>query len=118
MDFDRVDVLRIRLPHGEAIALGPGKAALLEAIRRSGSISAAGRELGLSYRKAWLMVDQMNQCFREPLVISVKGGTRGGGARVTEQGLAVLAAYRDLEAAAWKALLPGLKGLGALLKRT
>lgn len=117
MDFDLADVLRIRLPRGEAIALGPGKAALLEAIQRSGSISAAGRELGLSYRKAWLMVDQMNQCFREPLVVSVKGGSKGGGARVTDLGLRVLATYRDLEAAAWKALLPGLKALGALLNR-
>jgi len=117
MVFDLADVLRIRIPRGGQIALGPGKAALLEAIQRSGSISGAGRELGMSYRKAWLMVDQMNQCFREPLVISVKGGLRGGGARVSELGLRVLAVYRDLEASAWKGLQPGLKGLAALLSR-
>jgi molybdate transport system regulatory protein len=117
MDFRLADVLRIRIPRGEEIALGPGKAALLEAIHRCGSISGAGRDLGMSYRKAWLMVDQMNQCFREPLVISVKGGTKGGGARITDLGLRVLSAYRETEATAWKALQPGLKGLGALLKR-
>ncbi len=117
MDFERSDVLRIRLPLDGGVALGPGKAALLEAIQDCGSISAAGRALGLSYRKAWLMVDQMNQSFREPLVVSAKGGSRGGGARVTELGQGVLRDYRALVDAAWAALLPGLKSLGAHLRR-
>jgi molybdate transport system regulatory protein len=72
--------------------MGPGKAALLEAIRRTGSISAAGRELGMSYRRAWLLVDTMNRCFAEPLV-EAHSGT---GARVTEPGERALADYLAL----------------------
>ena len=72
--------------------MGPGKAALLEAIRRSGSISAAGRELGMSYRRAWLLVDTMNRCFAEPLVEAHSGS----GARVTQAGEQALADYLAL----------------------
>lgn len=81
----------------EEIALGPGKAALLEAIAQAGSISAAARALGLSYRRAWLMADAMNRLFAEPLVETHRGGR--GGARLTPPGEAVLADYRALEAA-------------------
>ena len=111
------EVLRIRVPHGDDVALGPGKAALLEAIQETGSISAAGRKLGMSYRKAWLLVDQMNGCFAQPVVVSTKGGARGGGAAVTPFGLDVLIWYRDMEANAWRAIQPGIKHLSALLKR-
>jgi molybdate transport system regulatory protein len=89
--------LKAQLFAGEEIAMGPGKAALLEAIAEHGSISAAGRALGMSYRRAWLLVDVMNRCWAEPLVSTAAGGSHGGGARVTEAGRAVLAAYRALE---------------------
>jgi molybdate transport system regulatory protein len=72
--------------------MGPGKAAMLEAIAATGSISAAARALGMSYRRAWLLVDTMNRCFAEPLVET----TAGAGARVTEPGTAALADYRAL----------------------
>ena len=87
--------LKVQLYCGEAIAMGPGKAALLQAILRSGSISGAGRELGMSYRRAWLLVDTMNRCFVEPLVEAVAGA----GARVTEAGEATLADYMALSKA-------------------
>lgn len=116
MNLKPADVLRIRIPHGEGIALGPGKAALLEAISETGSISAAGRKLGMSYRKAWLLVGQVNGSFGQPLVAAAKGGARGGGASVTPFGQDVLAWYRDMERNAWRAIQPGLRHLAALLR--
>ncbi|MEH3048496.1 winged helix-turn-helix domain-containing protein [Sphingomonas adhaesiva] len=89
--------LKAQLLCGEAIAMGPGKADLLEAIARAGSISAAGRALGMSYRRTWLLVDEMNRCWQERLVATGRGG--GGGATLTDAGREVLAAYRALEAA-------------------
>ena len=76
--------------------MGPGKADLLEAIRVHGSISAAARAMGMSYRRAWLLVDTMNRCWRAPLVATVPGSAHGGGARVTEWGERVLVHYRNL----------------------
>lgn len=90
--------LKAQLFAGEEIAMGPGKASLLEAIAEHGSISAAGRALGMSYRRAWLLVDVMNRCWAEPLVGTAAGGTHGGGARLTDAGKAVLTAYRAFEA--------------------
>jgi len=90
--------LKVQLVCGDGYALGPGKADLLDAIARDGSISAAGRSLGMSYRRTWLLVDEMNRCFRERLVETLSGGGRERGARITEHGRAVLAAYRQLEA--------------------
>ena len=91
--------IKAQLMLGGEIALGPGKAELLSWIGAAGSISAAARGMGLSYRRAWLMIDTMNRCFREPLVATSLGGARGGGATLTPRGEAVLAAYRDLETA-------------------
>jgi molybdate transport system regulatory protein len=88
---------RLRILLGADIAIGPGKADLLDAVARSGSISAAAREMGMSYRRAWLLVDTMNRCFRAPLVAAIKGGSGGGGAHITELGLIVLARYRAME---------------------
>ena len=82
---------------GDEIAMGPGKADLLEAIAREGSISAAGRALGMSYRRAWMLVDAMNRCWEEQLVLTTGGGKQGGGARVSPAGFAVLDAYRSLQ---------------------
>jgi molybdate transport system regulatory protein len=88
---------RLRLLLGEDIAFGPGKADLLEAIRRTGSISAAAKALDMSYRRAWLLVETMNACFDEPLVNSTKGGSGGGGAEVTAAGEELLVHYRKLQ---------------------
>jgi molybdate transport system regulatory protein len=117
MAFEPRRVLRLRIPYGDTVALGPGKAALLETIRETGSISAAGRKLGMSYRKAWLLVDQMNHCFVAPLVEASKGGSHGGGAKVTALGEDLLRRYRALEARAWEAIVLEVDALEMLLRR-
>ncbi|HLZ79252.1 MAG TPA: ModE family transcriptional regulator [Sphingomonas sp.] len=101
---------------GDEIAMGPGKAALMEAIIREGSISAAARAIGMSYRRAWLLVDAMNRCWAEPLVETAAGGARGGGARLSETGVTVLAQYRAMEAAIAKAAAAGERAMAALLR--
>jgi molybdate transport system regulatory protein len=90
--------LKAQILCGAEIAMGPGKATLLDAIARGGSISAAGRLLGMSYRRTWLLVDAMNRCWAEPLVATTTGGARGGGARVTALGEQVRAEYGALVA--------------------
>lgn len=94
---------RIRLVFGPEEMIGPGKAELLERITRTGSIAAAGREMGMSYKRAWMLVETMNAMFREPLVERTRGGAKGGGAVVTEAGRRVLAEYRGLEEEARRA---------------
>jgi molybdate transport system regulatory protein len=89
--------LTVRVDFGAAGSLGPGKIRLLETIGRLGSISRAGRALGMSYRRAWLLVDDLNRCFREPVVITKPGGARGGGAALTPFGLDVIGKYRSIE---------------------
>ncbi|BAK67930.1 putative ModE family transcriptional regulator [Sphingobium sp. SYK-6] len=90
--------LKIQLYCGDEIAMGPGKADLLDAIDAHGSISGAARAMDMSYRRAWLLVDAMNRCWREPLVETSPGSAHGGGARVTPFGTSVLAHYRALQA--------------------
>jgi molybdate transport system regulatory protein len=97
-------IVRIGIPRGNAYAMGPGKADLLEAIHATGSISAAGRSLGMSYRRAWLLVDEMNRAFATPLVEAHLGGAGGGGARVTDLGHEALRRYRALQDQAWMVL--------------
>src|SRR5713101_6159055 len=92
--------------------IGPGKAALLESIRDTGSISAAARDMGMPYKRAWLLLDSMNRAFREPVVEAVTGGTHGGGAILTPFGAAVLARYRRMLAAAEAASTEDLAALG------
>jgi molybdate transport system regulatory protein len=92
--------LSLRLLHNDEIALGPGKAELLVAITRTGSISAAGKSMNMSYRRAWMLVDVMNRCFKSPLVGTAKGGSHGGGAWLTPLGEEVLAHYQTMDAAA------------------
>jgi molybdate transport system regulatory protein len=93
----------VRILIGEMV-LGPGKVDLLEAIGRTGSISAAGRELGMSYRRAWLLVDALNHMFPQVLVTAATGGSHGGGAKLTDYGRGVAAAYRRVEARARTAM--------------
>jgi len=88
---------RLRVMRGKSIALGPGKADLLESIASEGSIVAAARELGMSYNRAWGLVRTMNACFASPLVASARGGAGRGGAKLTRRGVAVLRAYRAWE---------------------
>ncbi len=103
--------LRIDLPRGR---IGPGKIALLEAIEREGSISAAGRALGMSYKRAWDLVDALNGLLGEAVVMASPGGHRGGGAALTEAGRGLVADYRAIERAAHAAAGPRL---AALLRR-
>lgn len=89
--------LKAQILLGDEIAIGPGKADLLDAIERTGSISAAGRALGMSYRRTWLLVDAMNRCWKEPLVETTTGGSHGGGARLSVLGKNVVRHYRAIE---------------------
>lgn len=108
--------LKIHIPHGDESAIGSGKADLLEAIQRAGSISAAAREMGMSYRRAWDLVDTMNRSFVQPLVETATGGSHGGGAQVTEFGLEVLRRYRELETKANASVCAEIEGLASLLR--
>lgn len=110
--------LKIRILSGATVAMGPGKADLLEAIGRSGSISAAGREMGMSYRRAWLLVEAVNASFKEPLVQTATGGQSGGGARLTPLGEQVLGLYRAIEVKAAKGAGQEITGLEALLRKS
>ncbi|MBF7729733.1 winged helix-turn-helix domain-containing protein [Pseudomonas sp. N040] len=109
--------LKIRLLNGADIAIGPGKADLLEAIREAGSISAAARQMSMSYRRAWLLVETMNHSFKEPLVSTLAGGSRGGGATLTALGEQVLVCYRALCLRAHTAAEPGIAQLAGLLRQ-
>lgn len=91
-----LQALKIRIALGKTIAMGPGKADLLDAIDAHGSISAAAKQMKMSYRRAWELVDVMNKCFNQPLVISSPGGVNGGGAQLTEVGRTILKNYREL----------------------
>jgi molybdate transport system regulatory protein len=91
--------------------LGPGKIQLLEAIHEHGSISAAAREMGMAYRHAWELIDDLNRCFAEPVVVAATGGRRGVGARLTPWGVDLIRRFRRMEAAAGKALRVGVEEL-------
>ena len=108
--------LRLRIHFGDLLMLGPGKAELLERIRETGSISAAGRGMGMSYKRAWMLVEEMNAAFREPLVDSVRGGPGGGGAALTEAGCKVLAHFRAVEAAVAQAGAQDIEALKEMLR--
>ena len=101
MTVNRAPRLKIKaqLIDDGRIAIGPGKADLLDAVEQTGSIAAAGRALGISYRRTRDMIDTLNACWGAPVIEAEKGGSRGGGSRLTARGRAVLTAYRDLEQA-------------------
>src|SRR2546430_14045719 len=102
---------RLRVTKGDDIAVGPGKVDLLEAIAATGSITAAARRLGMSYRRAWLLVDTMNRCFRSPVVETEAGGRRGGGTRLTPVGAEAVRRYRSAEKLAARAAAIELRKL-------
>lgn len=97
--------LRLRLLFGDRLVFGPGKGELLARIAETGSIAASGRAMGMSYKRAWALVEEMNAAFRLPLVTSARGGAGGGGASLTDTGREVLAA--------WQAILPSVEAAAA-----
>jgi molybdate transport system regulatory protein len=109
-------ILRVDLASGARI--GPGKVALLEEIGRSGSISAAGRALRMSYRRAWELVEDLNRHLGTSVVTTAAGGPGGGGARLTEAGQAVVSSYRALEAATAETARPHLAVLEQVCRRS
>ena len=115
-DDVRQAALTIRVDFGAFGYLGPGKIGLMELIAKHGSISAAGKEMGMSYRRAWLLVDEINRIFREPLVAKQMGGSGGGGARLTKLGRDVVGRYRAIESAAAAATAGDLRALKASLR--
>ena len=106
---------RLRIVLEPDIAIGPGKADLLEGIRQTGSIAGAGRTLGMSYKRAWHLVETMNRCFKSPLVEASKGGRAGGGANLTDLGQEVLARYRRMEMLTAKVIEPEMAALRAVV---
>jgi len=106
--------LRLRLHFDDGAYIGPGKAELLALIGETGSISAAAARMGMSYKRAWSLVEVLNGIFAAPLVLSSRGGAGGGGAALSQTGQAVLAAYVDLQASAEQAAAPATAALVAL----
>ena len=109
--------LTLRVLGRRAAALGPGKAELIERIGETGSISAAARAMGMSYRRAWQLAEALNGDFREPVVETAVGGTRGGGARITAFGERLLGQYRAMEAKASAAIAADLQRFSRHLRR-
>jgi molybdate transport system regulatory protein len=107
---------RLRIVLEPEIAIGPGKADILEGIKETGSIAAAGRRMRMSYKRAWLLVETMNACFKAPLVETTRGGRGHGGARLTPTGEMVLACYRRMETLAEKAIAADLGKLRKVLR--
>lgn len=108
--------LFLRVGFGNRGAIGPGKVALLEAVRDTASISAAARSLGMSYKQAWTLLEEVTTCLGAPVVETRAGGRSGGGAQVTALGLDVVAAYRAMEAKAGRAIAADLRRLGGLAR--
>ena len=107
---------RIRVTSGEAIAVGPGKIALLEAIQATHSITQAAKSLDMSYRRAWMLIDQLNGSLRKPAVASANGGKDGGGSELTAVGVALVAVYRRIEERAATACADDIAALVKLVK--
>jgi molybdate transport system regulatory protein len=103
--------IRIRIYFGDGHSVGPGKVQLLEAVRELGSISAAARSMGMAYRHAWEMIDDMNQCFRSRVVTGTSGGRAGGGATLTPFGEEIVRRFRAMERRARRAMAPDVEAL-------
>jgi molybdate transport system regulatory protein len=106
---------RLRIVLGPDIAIGPGKAAILEGVKQTGSIAAAGRRMHMSYKRAWHLVRTVNRCFKVPLVAASKGGRRGGGAQLTPLGEEVLRRYRHMESRTARVTAADLQALRKVL---
>jgi molybdate transport system regulatory protein len=110
--------LHLRVDFGGERSIGPGKIRLLELINETGSISAAGRALAMSYRQAWLLVDELNRMFRAPVVVAQTGGGGGGGAALTDTGSSVVRLYREMERRSYGVTTPDLRSLSRLLSQS
>jgi molybdate transport system regulatory protein len=108
--------IRLDLPGGDRI--GPGKIELLEAIKTTGSISAAARRMGMSYRRAWLLVEEINLSLEKPAVEAAIGGAHGGGAALTPVGARIIDIYRSIESAAQTAVKDKCQAVGKLSRKT
>jgi molybdate transport system regulatory protein len=115
---ERYRGLTLRVLGKSAAAMGPGKAELVERIGRTGSISAAAREMGMSYRRAWQLVEALNRAFREPVVATAIGGSRGGGASVTRYGARLVARFRAMERKASAAIAADLRKFSGDLRKS
>ncbi|MDE1181058.1 MAG: LysR family transcriptional regulator [Paraburkholderia sp.] len=109
--------LRMRIEQDGTIALGPGKVALLEAVKTHGSISAAARSLEMSYRRAWLLMDEMNRSLKSPATVTEQGGQSGGGCVLTPVGEEIIRLYREIETQALTACKSEIAALTKLVKR-
>jgi molybdate transport system regulatory protein len=109
--------LTLRVLADDSPAIGPGRARLIAAIDATGSISAAAREMGMSYRRAWQLVEAINSSFNQPVVTTAVGGKRGGGAAVTVFGREILASYRRMEDKASASITRDLKEFSRLLRK-
>jgi molybdate transport system regulatory protein len=107
----------IKIDFGTEVRLGPGKVRLLELVAETGSISAAARQMEMSYRRAWLLIDELNGIFGKPMVETATGGAGGGGARITPLGESVVSVFRDIEKDATKLVQSKLATLSAHPKR-
>jgi molybdate transport system regulatory protein len=107
----------MRIQHAGHIALGPGKVALLEAVREHGSISAAARSLNMSYRRAWLLMDELNRSLKSPATVAEHGGQSGGGCALTAVGEEIVRLYRDIETQAYEACATDIAALTRMIKR-
>lgn len=105
----------MRVMTGETIAIGPGKVQLLEAMAQTGSITAAAKQLGMSYRRAWLLIAELNRALKAPAVASATGGQHGGGSQLTDTGRELIALYRGIEAQAQQACQHDIQKLLKLL---
>ncbi len=114
MSGSRRHKLSIRIDLAPSVRLGPGKIALLEAIDEAGSISAAGRKLKMSYKKAWDLTEDLNRGFAEPLLATLAGGANGGGTQLTPSGRALVAHYREIERIAAEAAKSHLRALAKM----
>ena len=107
--------LKVSIVFDSGARIGPGKARLLECIRDTGSISAAARDMRMSYKRAWLLLDSMNRAFSDPVIIAAPGGAKGGGAFLTEFGAEVLERYRRIHD---RAAATAIEDLNALVRRS
>lgn len=107
--------LKLRLTLGAAVGLGPGKVDLLDAVDRCGSITAAAKDQGMSYRRAWLLIDEMNKAFRDPVVTTSSGGLKGGGTALSPAGRQIITVYRQAVVKTEQAIAEELAFINGLL---
>src|SRR5580698_9937631 len=107
---------RMRIRQAESVAIGPGKVDLLEAVQQHGSISAAARSLGMSYRRAWLLIDELNRSLKAPATHSEQGGQSGGGCTLTPVGERIIHLYREVEVEAQRSCAKQIAELTKLIR--